>query len=588
MKNKNMIAAAPGSGSPFEENTVPGSVSLTVSYDILFLSPARDRVQPHTASYGQGCISAYIYHHSGFTSRTYGGNPEECARIIKQEVKAGKTGVVGFYCMQDTVSVARNMTRDLKKMGVKVIVGGPQAAAMEEEEIRQFGADFVCVGEGEITVDRLLSYLLRGEGTLDMIRGIRYIDAEGVYHDNGLPEVVENLDEVGVFQEDWCLNTFQEHSLLVSTMTGRGCPFSCAFCHEGTSRKVRLRSVENVMAEIDVRLQKPIYLPVVFFQDDTFTMNPTRLRAFCREVKKRNLRWACESHVGTLTRHLELIDEMVEAGLRETQIGIESGSREVLCAYDKRTTPEAIVEIVRRFSRRGIKRLEGNLILGGALEDAETLEQSICLAERLIEEGHLKIELSGLYYAPFPLTPMTRFPENYGLTLWDRPYDYIVDSMKTCVNRTEGLTREQIQEGYALFRDRIYARYYRECARLTYTEISKYRKGLNNGEMPIGLWRHFLRQVPHVATFLHNGFRYHSPFNLDAVPIRSFDDLVYEGEALCVEEYRLNGKERTFLERANGTLSFREMAKVLGLSISELYRMYGELREKLLVYMEIY
>ena len=563
-------------------------MDISEKYDILFISPARDRVYDHGMSYGQGCISAYMYKKSGFTSRAFGGCVEDCADIIEKEVKSGKTHIVGFYCLQDTIFVARHLTRELKKMGATVIVGGPQAAAMNEEDIRRFGADFVSVGEGEISIDRLLHYLIKNDDKAENIKGIRYIDADGSYHDNGQPDLVEDLDEIGFFNMSWNLKPQTENSAMIFTMTGRGCPFSCAFCHEGTTKRVRLRSVENVMAEVDHYMQDSSYMPVVYFADDTFTMNTERLLKFCEELKKRNLIWHCESHAGTLAKHPELISVMVDSGLMTTQIGIESGNADVLKAYGKQTTPEMVIGIVKRFRECGCLRVEGNLILGGALETKETLEQSIELAEKLIEAGHLMIELNCLYYAPFPLTPMTKHPEQYEMELWDRPYDYIGDSMSLCVNRTKALSREEIQAGYDEFRRRIEAAYIRELAKVTYQEIYAYIKKVNGRPMPGGQWKSAMRKVPHVYMFIKNGMKYHSIFNPDAVPVRSISDLRYDGDALAVFDHRITGLEKRVLERANGSLTFKEMAAALDVPLNDIYRAYNSLRERLLIYMERY
>ena len=570
-----------------EGGTLPGQGSDS-SYAILFMSAARDRaLGSHGLSYGQLCISNYIRAASGFASKIFGGNVSQCSRVLRREVLSGKTGIVGFYCMQDTVMVAVHMVSMLKKAGATVIFGGPQAGALHEKEIRAYGIDFISVGEGEITTDRLLKYLLRGEGSLSSIRGIRYIDEEGVYHDNGLPEVLQNLDEIPFYNPDLSsLSPVVLDAPVVQVMTGRGCPFSCAFCHEGTTRQVRLRSVENVMAEIDYYMELSQVQAQVFFADDTFTMNPERLRRFCRELKKRHLEWGCECHVGTLARKPELIDEMVDAGLITTQIGIESGNAEVLKAYGKHVEPDQIVDIVKRFHDAGCPSVEGNLILGGALETSQSLEQSICLAEKLLEVGHLIMDLGPLYFAPFPLTPMTNHPEAYEMQLWDRPYDYIIDSMSVCVNRTKALSREEIQKGYRVFLERIDAKYREEIQKVTYTELTRFMKFWGSDSRKQSRWYAAMREVNYVWTFLMNGYRYHSLFNLDAVPLRTFSDLIYDDGALIVGGRRFTGMERTMLERANGSVTFREMARILGTSTDGMYRIYHALRENLLIYME--
>lgn len=550
-------------------------------YDILLLMPSRNRTYViNTPSYGHTCISRYIAK-SGFTSRIFGGNVRDCTVTMLDAIN-GKTKIVGFGCLQDNYMIAVHMVPVLKEYGITVIFGGPQADTMHEAEIRSYGVDFVSVGEGEITIDLLLRYLLRGEGSLSAIPGIRYIDEDGTYHDNGYPDLAQDLDAISMIDDSD--KPFEGKT--VTIMTGRGCPFSCAFCYEGTTKRVRLRSVGSVTGEIDNYLRRSKVPPAFFFADDTFTLRPERVRQFCREMKKRNLKWGCECHVGTLAKHPELIDEMVDAGLVGAQIGIESGNADVLKAYNKHIEPEQIVEIVKRFHEAGCLQLDGNIICGGALESPQTLEDSIQLAEKLLEVGHLMMNIYSAFFAPLPSTPMTNCPSKYEIQIWDDPYSYATDSMQTCVNRTNAMTREEIQEGRRLFDQRLKEKYLSEIEKLTYTELLRCAKTQDNRIYGGNLWVQYMPLVEHVYCFARNGFNYENLGVYEAVPVRTFYDLKYSNNVLCVGRHLLINDEKTFLERANGSVTFREMANILNTNIFKIMRMYRELRNKLLVYME--
>ena len=69
-------------------------------------------------------------------------------------------------------------------------------------------------------------------------------------------DIIENLDMLP-FIVDECYLKPDYYNNELSIMTGRGCPFHCTFCHEGHhTRKVRFRSVENVLAEVETFLKK--------------------------------------------------------------------------------------------------------------------------------------------------------------------------------------------------------------------------------------------------------------------------------------------------------------------------------------------
>ena len=567
-------------------------------YDILFLSPSRYYLSA-TNSYGHQCLSAYLYQESGITSRVYSGHINDTYRIIKREVEGGKTKIVGFYALQDTVTVVTHMSRYLRKQGIMVIVGGPQAAVLTEEEIRN-DFDYVLVGEGEISLNRLMNYLIGiGKGnregdtsaflsvcdSLTSIRGLKYIDDKGVFRDNGPAECIQDLDMKSFFNVDWNLNPHFSQSNALLVMTGRGCPFSCAFCHEGTVRSVRLRSVENVLREIDCQRKYFPNLRVIEFGDDTFTLNIERVKAIGEGLRERGLVWICEAHVGMLYKHPEMIGIMVENGMISIQLGIESGDPEVLRAYGKHTTPEMIEKVVKDLYDAGVKKIDGNVILGGAFETRESMERSTEMALRLMEIAPLVIEVNSLFYAPYPLTPMTTNPDRFDMEIVPKPFNYILNSMHCCVNSTKSLTRGEIQEGLAKHDERVAQKYKELLSRLTFTQYWNYIKDFPNYEMPNTMWKYHIKQIENVWLFCKNAFRYNNLFDEDAVPERTFQDLRYEGEALKAGGYLVTGNERRMLELASGAFTFRELEAEMGLSRKEICEIYASLHEKLLVYM---
>ena len=65
------------------------------------------------------------------------------------------------------------------------------------------------------------------------------------------------------FIDENCYLVPNKRSYELSIMTGRGCPFHCAFCHEGHhTKKVRFRSVENVLEEIEIPTISLSSLPI--------------------------------------------------------------------------------------------------------------------------------------------------------------------------------------------------------------------------------------------------------------------------------------------------------------------------------------
>ena len=141
------------------------------------------------------------------------------------------------------------------KYQLPVIVGGPQATSLKAIFIQKAQCDAIVRYEGELTVLELMDFFLDGTGSLSKILGIAYWYGNQLVVNQERP-VIENLDALPIIDE-MCYLRPRKNPYELSIMTGRGCPFHCAFCHEGHhTRKVRFRSVNNVLEEIDSFLEK--------------------------------------------------------------------------------------------------------------------------------------------------------------------------------------------------------------------------------------------------------------------------------------------------------------------------------------------
>ncbi len=189
------------------------------------------------------------------------------------------------------------------------------------------------------------------------------------------------------------------------------------------TKGVRWRSVENVINEIKKVLSNHPEIKYILFTDDTFTIDLTRVRDFCREFKKLRTQykfsWYCEGHVRTLYKDPTIIAEMVDAGMVSLQIGIESGCNEILAAYNKETTVEMIEKVVRDAYSANLYQIWGNIILGGAMETRERIKRNVEFVKYLhrLAPGMLNIEF--IYYWPLPGTKITKEPDTYQMKIVD-------------------------------------------------------------------------------------------------------------------------------------------------------------------------
>jgi len=306
--------------------------------------------------------------------------------------------------------------------GIPVLIGGPESIALDEDYLRRSKATAVVRGEGELAMAAVLD-ALQANGSLKGIPGIFSIDENGACVDRGEGPAVEDLDALPFPAYEKSMTPIDYSSLYI--MTSRGCPYNCAFCHEGAlKRPVRRRSVANVVAEMRHFLLKYPELKYFSFCDDTLVTNPVWLNEFCREVKAlqalRPFQFYCEADAASLSRYPEIIKDMVDAGLNRLQIGIESVDREMLEIYRKNLAPEMVETVVKAAYDAGVQQVFGALLVGGPFENREHIEKNKAFGARLLRLGPGMMELSPSIVIPYTMTDIGRRPEKYGLKIYDR------------------------------------------------------------------------------------------------------------------------------------------------------------------------
>lgn len=123
-----------------------------------------------------------------------------------------------------------------------------------------------------------------------------------------------------------------------------GCPHQCTFCFWGNSGW-RANSIEQTVNEIEI-LVKRYGARNIGFSEQHFTLNRGRVFDFCREVKKRKLkfRFFCDARVNHVDR--ELLSAMKEAGLSRIFYGVEHINDAILKNMKKNQSKEQIIDAI--------------------------------------------------------------------------------------------------------------------------------------------------------------------------------------------------------------------------------------------------
>ncbi len=294
---------------------------------------------------------------------------------------------------------------DLKKRKPSLLVGmvGAKVQVDPHNSLAATEAiDFVCREEFDFTCKEL------AEGRpFPQIKGLSWRAKDGSIEHNEARPMLENMDELPfvapVYQRDLKIENYFIGYLnypYVSLYTGRGCKSRCTFClwpQTVSGHRYRVRSVENVLAEVKWIRDNLPQVKEIMFDDDTFTDDAPRAEAIARGLGKLGVTWSCNAKANVPFATLKV---MKENGLRLLLVGYESGDDQILVNIKKGVR----TDFARRFNADcktlGIK-IHGTFILGLPGETDETIRKTIEYAKE-INPHTIQVSLA----APYPGTTL--------------------------------------------------------------------------------------------------------------------------------------------------------------------------------------
>ncbi|MEO8764205.1 MAG: radical SAM protein [Ginsengibacter sp.] len=264
-------------------------------------------------------------------------------------------------CLTNMREAAFKMIHLAKERGCMVIVSGSDATDRFEMYLNE-GADFVLMGEAEMTLLELVNSIRKNQANFSDIHGLAFM------HNNALVKtprrnVVKELDElpfpaweiidVEPYRQSW-LKSAGYFSMNMGTT--RGCPFKCNWCAKPIyGNRYHTRSPQNVVAELKI-LRDRYNLDHIWFCDDIFGLKPGWVKAFADLVEKEKIvtRFKMQGRVDLLLQE-DTIKDLARAGCDNIWMGAESGSQRILDAMDKGTSVIQIFEATRLLKNHNIK-----------------------------------------------------------------------------------------------------------------------------------------------------------------------------------------------------------------------------------------
>ena len=319
---------------------------------------------------------------------------------ILQDIYKRKPDVIGFSCYIWNISYVKMILADIKKVlpDVKIWAGGPEVSYHAEAFLKEEPAvDIVMMGEGEITFAHFLKALLEGE-ELKQVPGLMLRNDDGTITDTGFRQVMD-MSQIP-FPYAFMDMKELEHRIIYYE-SSRGCPFSCAYCLSSIDKKLRFRSLDLVLPELEWFLQAKV--PQVKFVDRTFNCKKSHAMAIWQYIR--------DHDNGITNFHFEIAADLLDKdeldllstmrpGLVQLEIGVQSTNEKTLETIRRKTDIEEIRQITENINSWHNIHQHLDLIVGLPWEDLKRFKQSFndvySMEPEQLQLGFLKI-LKGSY-----------------------------------------------------------------------------------------------------------------------------------------------------------------------------------------------
>ncbi len=264
---------------------------------------------------------------------------------------------------------------------LKIILGGPEVTH-HAENFLNIGADFIVVGEGEVTMLELIKNIESSNTAFENIDGLVFKKENEIITTKEralIKDIAElplpNREKININQY---LDAWKKHHGfgMISVSSMRGCPYTCKWCSRAVYGGTYRRRKPMQVAEELLYLKQTYKPDMIWFVDDVFTIHHRWLTEFAEAVKKLEaiIPYEIISRADRLNE--EVIITLKESGCKRIWIGAESGSQKIIDAMDRRVSVVETQNMIQLAKKHGIEA--GTFImLGYPGETKEDIKQTI-------------------------------------------------------------------------------------------------------------------------------------------------------------------------------------------------------------------
>jgi len=323
-----------------------------IAVPLIATKKKQDRIFPFASSLNYGLLSIATHLNShGFSAKVFDPREWQEGFAVKRTlewIKENQPKYVALSCISGfSYPAFKLIAKEIRKTfpTLPIITGGKDHLALIAEKAMEEcpEIDVVVTGEGELALLEIMK------------RGLSRTDTESL---TGLPNVLsrnkaKNLEislSHSLFEPDELIpldftlhENFLAHPPCIEV--GRGCPYGCYFCHNDRNEILK-KSPEAIIEE--AKVLSGLYGKrelLLYFQTPMFLMSNKDLSLLSdlRTAMGLSFEWRTQTRADYLKP--EKIDLISKAGGRVIDLGLESGSPEMLMAMGKTENPSKYLSI---------------------------------------------------------------------------------------------------------------------------------------------------------------------------------------------------------------------------------------------------
>lgn len=344
---------------------------------------------------------------------------EHFETLLQQKPKA----IALSTTFMTSIKTVRNVTAIIRKYApdIKVILGGPLVynsyllyqMSDSDYDVEPCGEDYFFVNKEKLFHEDIDLFVVeeQGENTLFQIisaikdgRNISTIPNLAYYNNDNQLIFTVRVSENNSFDEDlvnWSEVPSEFLYPIFPVRGSRGCPYKCAYCNFCNGRKFRLKSSDIIAREVSALIDTG-KVKMIRFTDDNLFLTRKHVEEYCSKfiATGREFKWNSFIRASSITK--DNVQLLKDSGCVLTQIGMESGSREILQGMNKKDTPEHYLEVIELLNSHGIST-QLYFIVGFPGETEKTMQETINMINTFAHDGPA---INTIMIFPFVLAPL--------------------------------------------------------------------------------------------------------------------------------------------------------------------------------------